>query len=76
MKKKSVKMETITLVLLNGGTIEIVIPDDIAESFIDDFKAAQGHSSFWWAGNYDDVRATYKGICLDYINLSLVVGFV
>ena len=69
-----VETETINLILENGESIEVTIPEDVIDEVMDEIREAQSRDTFWWADNYTNVRAWYKGYYISSVNMKRVVG--
>ena len=70
------KVEETRLMLLNGATIDISYPEDIAMEVWEEMERAFSAQSLWFCGDWDDLNAQYMEHNLSYIDFKKVVGIV
>lgn len=75
MKRKQNVLICLTVMLIDGGRIEVVYPEDIAEEFFAEMTAAVRSGEPWHVGANYDVRAEFAGTVIESINTRLIVGW-
>jgi len=75
MSNKQIKTDTIYLTLLDGNNIIFTYNSDYTEDITRDLREAIESGSMWYATNYEDSKAIYKGNELEFINTKLIVGY-
>ncbi|MFA5234539.1 MAG: hypothetical protein WC390_09085 [Sulfurimonas sp.] len=62
--------------MLGGESISVEYPEEIAEELFEEMRSAIECGESWFVANYNDVKATYHGNVINYINTRLIVGYV
>lgn len=62
------------LVTLQGDIIEIQYPDSVMDELLEDFNESRQRRDYWNVGNWVDVKAMFKGIHLNDIDMAQIIG--
>jgi hypothetical protein len=65
---------TLELITLQGGVIEIEYPDSIMDEILEGFNESRQRRDWWDVGNWRDAKAMYKGHRLNYIDMTQIIG--
>lgn len=68
------ELETLQLVTIHGDTIVIEYPTDSIDEILEDFRDSSRRQDYWNIGNWSDAKAMFRGIRLDEIDMSKVIG--
>jgi hypothetical protein len=66
--------ESLQLVTIHGDTIVIEFPADLIEEILEDFSDSSRRQDYWNIGNWSEAKALFRGIQLNQIDMSKVIG--
>ena len=76
-KEKEKFVDDLKLVLMNGETVLVSVESDYEETIYeigDKIKEALRKNGLWYGSDWTDIKITYLGTELDYVDMKKVLG--
>ncbi len=73
-KKIDHTWDSVTLVLIGGGEVELVIRSDVYDEVWDEIRVCFAKNDIWFCANWDNCGVSYYGRSLDFIDFKKIIG--